>query len=330
MTPSMSHPQRVVVYTDGGAEPNPGIGGWGAVVIGPDAGERCELSGGEESTTNNRMELTAAIRALEALAPGHEVDLHTDSSYLRLGITQWLPRWKRGGWRLRGGDPVKNDDLWRELEAAAARHRVRWHWVKGHSGHRHNERAHTLAAAEIARRRRSTPREARDPMPGAAGGPPSGGAGGEGGGRQAVPDAAPDVEVLLKLSCVRGRGAWAARLRRGGEESVLGGHASGVTANRLELLAAVEVLAALRERERVDWRGGSDYLREGASKWLDGWRRRGYRTSGGDPVKNADVWRVLEQALARHVIRFRPAAEEDGPELATLEREVKVRLGRLR
>jgi ribonuclease HI len=111
---------------------------------------------------------------------------------------------------------------------------------------------------------------------------------------------------------------------------VLGGEASGVTANRLELLAAAEVLAALRERERVDWRGGSDYLREGASKWLDGWRRRGYRTSGGDPVKNADVWRVLERALARHIIRFRPAAEEDGPELATLEREVKVRLGRLR
>jgi ribonuclease HI len=310
----MNEPRRAVVYTDGGAEPNPGVGGWGAVLLDPVAGGRREISGGDDRTTNNRMELVAAIRALEALEPGHDVDLHTDSSYLRFGITQWLPRWKRSGWRIRGGDPVKNDDLWRELETASARHRVRWHWVRGHSGQEHNERAHLLAAAEIQRRRAGAIRSMA----------------GSNEGEAREPDAGPpaDVAVLLKLSCVGGHGAWAARVRRGAEESVLGGEATGVTANRLELMAAAAVLAALPAGERIDWRGGSDYLREGASKWLAAWRRRGYRTSAGDPVKNADLWRALESPLAQHAIRFGPVGVDDEAELAALERDVKKRLGR--
>jgi ribonuclease HI len=307
-----------VVYTDGGAEPNPGTGGWGAVIVEPSIVERRELSGAESHTTNNRMELTAAIRALEALEPGHDVDLFTDSSYLRLGITRWLRRWKAEGWRVRGGEPVKNDDLWRELEAAAARHRVRWHWVKGHSGAELNERAHELAALEIARLR---------------------GAAGRGGRARSGPDRSEgasgrdeslssDAEVLLKLTCAGGRGAWAARVRRGVEDTVLRGEASAVTSNRLELLAAEEVLAALPERATVDWRGGSDYLRDGASKWLEGWRRRGWRTSSGEPVKNADLWRRLEGPLAARIIRFGPATEGDQEDLAALARVVKERLGR--
>ena len=313
--------RSVVIYTDGGAEPNPGIGGWGAVIVGPTTDERRELSGGEVHTTNNRMELMAAIRALEALEPGPQVDLHTDSSYLRLGITQWLRRWKAEGWRVRGGEPVKNADLWRELEVAAARHRVRWYWVKGHSGQELNERAHTLAAAEIARRRGATRRGASTAPSMAAGG------GADLGDdlRNAPP---PDAEVLLKLSCSGGRGAWAARVRRGMEDTVLGGEASPVTSNRLELLAAADVLAALPEQGIIEWRGGSDYLREGASKWLDGWRRRGYRTSGGEPVKNADLWRRLERSLAIRSISFRPATEADREDLAVLERVVRERLDR--
>jgi ribonuclease HI len=299
-----SRDPAVVVYTDGGAEPNPGVGGWGAVILDPSSGER-EISGGDDSTTNNRMELTAAIRALETLHPGRRVDVHTDSTYLRLGITQWLRRWKAAGWRVRGGDAVKNEDLWRDLESASSRHRVRWHWVKGHSGHRHNERAHALAAAEIERRRRPAPRRA-------AGSTPAG------------------VEVLLKLSCVGGRGAWAARVRRDGVVTTLGGEASEVTANRLELLAAAEVLGALPEEEPIDWRGGSDYLRAGASKWLATWRRRGFRTAGGDPVKNEDVWRRLEGLLLKRRVRFAAAVEDDATALEALEREVERRLGRRR
>ena len=312
-----------MIYTDGGAEPNPGVGGWGAVIVDPTTGERRELSEGEAHTTNNRMELMAAIRALEALEPGYQVDLYTDSSYLRLGITQWMRRWKAEGWRLRGGDPVKNDDLWRELEAAAARHRVRWHWVKGHSGEELNERAHLLAAAEIARRRDASRRDASTA--------PSRAVGARADRGEDLPSAPPpDAEVLLKLSCAGGRGAWAARVRRGVEDTVLGGEASQVTSNRLELLAAADVLAALPEQGTIEWRGGSDYLREGASKWLEGWRRRGYRTSGGDPVKNADLWRRLERPLATRSIRFRAATEADREDLAALERAVKERLDRRR
>jgi len=325
----MTEPRRALVYTDGGAEPNPGVGGWGALILDLESGERRELSGGEPFTTNNRMELTAAIEALRALEPGHEIELFTDSSYLRHGITRWLPGWKRAGWRLRGGEPVKNEDLWRALEEAAARHRVRWHWVKGHSGQEHNERAHELAAAEIARRRRAV-RSGPGVPPASANGPMAGGALGLDRAPVEAPARQPDACVLLKLSCVAGRGAWAARVRRGGEETLLGGEASGVTSNRLELLAAAAVLDALPSEGVIDWRGGSDYLREGASKWLDGWRRRGYRTSTGDPVKNADLWRLLEKPLAGRTIRFGPAGEEDEPSLGELEREVKKRLGRAR
>jgi ribonuclease HI len=312
-----------MIYTDGGAEPNPGVGGWGAVIIDSATGERRELSGGEAHTTNNRMELGAAIRALEALEPGYQVDLYTDSSYLRLGITQWLRRWKVQGWRLRGGEPVKNDDLWRELEAAAARHRIRWHWVKGHSGQELNERAHQLAAVEIARLRGASRRDTSVSTSTTI-------VEGTGGAGPVPGTAMPDAEVLLKLSCAGGRGAWAARVRRGVEDTVLGGEASQVTSNRLELLAAADVLAALPEQGTIEWRGGSDYLREGASKWLEGWRRRGYRTSGGEPVKNADLWRRLERPLATRSIRFGPATDADREGLAELDRAVKKRLERRR
>jgi ribonuclease HI len=138
---------RVEVWTDGACRGNPGPGGWG-VLLRTGKVER-ELKGAEPGTTNNRMELTAAIRALEALKRPCSVDLYTDSQYLRGGITEWMTAWKRNGWRTASRQPVKNQDLWQALEAAAARHEVRWHWVRGHSGHPENERADALANAAI-------------------------------------------------------------------------------------------------------------------------------------------------------------------------------------
>ena len=134
---------EVTIFTDGACSGNPGPGGWGAILIAKDR-ER-ELMGGELATTNNRMEMTAAIRALEALNRPCRVELHTDSQYLRQGITEWLAGWKRRGWRTADNKPVKNEDLWRELDLARARHEVSWRWVKGHSGHPLNERADGLA-----------------------------------------------------------------------------------------------------------------------------------------------------------------------------------------
>ena len=140
--------ERVTIFTDGACSGNPGPGGWGALLR--YKGRERELSGAEPLTTNNRMELTAAIMALEALKRPCTVDLWTDSQYVRSGITEWLKGWKARGWKTAERKPVKNDDLWRRLDEAQARHEVAWHWVRGHDGHAENERADALARGAMA------------------------------------------------------------------------------------------------------------------------------------------------------------------------------------
>ena len=140
--------KEVEVFTDGACSGNPGPGGWGAILR--FGAHEKELSGGEPLTTNNRMELMGAISALEALKEPCAVDLHTDSSYLKDGVTKWMHGWKRNGWRTADKKPVKNQDLWERLDAALKRHTLRWHWVKGHAGHAENERADELARAGMA------------------------------------------------------------------------------------------------------------------------------------------------------------------------------------
>ena len=135
--------KQVQAFTDGACSGNPGPGGWGAVLQFGDR-ER-ELYGGADDTTNNRMELTAAIEALKALKEPCEVSLTTDSTYVKDGITQWLVNWKKNGWKTAARKPVKNQDLWQQLDDQASRHRIEWRWVKGHSGHPENERADALA-----------------------------------------------------------------------------------------------------------------------------------------------------------------------------------------
>ncbi len=139
------------IFTDGACAGNPGPGGWGAIVIAGD--RRREMSGYEPATTNNRMEMMAAVQALRTLPPESSVALHTDSQYLKNGMQSWLARWKKNGWRTADRKPVKNDDLWRTLDALAAAHRISWHWVRGHDGHPENERCDELANEAIRRRR---------------------------------------------------------------------------------------------------------------------------------------------------------------------------------
>ena len=138
------------MFTDGACSGNPGPGGWGAILRWN--GTEKELSGGERATTNNRMELMAAIAALEALTRPVTVHIHTDSQYVKDGITRWIRNWKRNGWKTAAKKPVKNAELWQRLDAAARRHEVHWHWVKGHAGHPENERADALARGAIPRR----------------------------------------------------------------------------------------------------------------------------------------------------------------------------------
>ena len=144
---------RVRIYTDGACKGNPGPGGWGALL--QLDGREKELSGGEPDTTNNRMELTAVIRALQALKRHCAIDLYTDSQYVQKGISEWIVSWKRRGWKTADKKPVKNVDLWLELDQLAGGHSIQWHWVKGHAGHIENERADQLANEGIASLRNS-------------------------------------------------------------------------------------------------------------------------------------------------------------------------------
>jgi ribonuclease HI len=142
--------ERVHIFTDGACSGNPGPGGWGAILRWN--GHEKEIAGGARATTNNRMELTAAIEALNALKAPRAVTIHTDSQYVMDGLTKWLPKWKRNGWKTSDKKPVKNTDLWRALDEACARHDVSWKWVRGHDGHAENERADALARGAIPKR----------------------------------------------------------------------------------------------------------------------------------------------------------------------------------
>ena len=153
----------VEIYTDGACSGNPGPGGWAALLR--YGGHEKELQGWCGRTTNNRMELLAAIRALEALKRPSRVVIHTDSQYLRQGITQWLPRWIRNGWRTSARKPVKNQDLWRQLHRLCGVHRVEWRWVKGHAGHEENERVDRLAREAMEAGKRGEMREDRMGLP---------------------------------------------------------------------------------------------------------------------------------------------------------------------
>jgi ribonuclease HI len=144
---------ELFAYTDGACSGNPGPGGWGVLMIARQDGinvKERSLSGGEPHTTNNRMELLAAISALEALSRDSDISIITDSAYVKNGVTEWIHAWKRNGWRTAGKDPVKNVDLWQRLDLAQSRHRVTWRWIKGHAGHAENERADELARAGMA------------------------------------------------------------------------------------------------------------------------------------------------------------------------------------
>lgn len=148
------HRPKVTIYTDGGCQPNPGAGGWAALLL---YGEHTrELSGGLSQTTNNQMELTAAINALETLKAPCDVTLYTDSEYLKKGITEWMHNWKRNNWKTADKKPVKNQDLWQRLDTAIQRHTITWKWVKGHAGHEFNERVDQLATAAREQVKRET------------------------------------------------------------------------------------------------------------------------------------------------------------------------------
>jgi ribonuclease HI len=282
----LAGPPQVEIYTDGGCKPNPGAGGWGAVLL---AGGRKvrELEGGEARTTNNRMEMMAALEALRSLREPHGVVLITDSTYLKNGITRWMKGWRKRSWMTQAGTPVANKDLWEALDRELERHQVRWRWTRGHSGNRWNERADELATR--GRRQRAQAARAASFVPKAET-------------ASALPKKPADIHVYCAATCDArsGAGAWAVLTKGPRGEETRRGAGSATTANRLHLLAVIEALRGLQASVDVAIHTCSDYVKDGATRWLAGWCARGWRTASGRPVRNQDLWRELSALLGRH------------------------------
>lgn len=297
---------RITIFTDGGADPNPGIGGWAAILVDEASGKHEEMSGGESATTNNRMELTAAIEALMSLEAQCEIDLYTDSTYLRQGVTRWLPGWREAGWRRKDGAWVKNVDLWQRLDDATKRHRIRWQWVKGHAGNKLNERADVLATAEIARRKGASDRNQARPA-------------------QALPEVPwKGGQIFLQVTRSPTGSAWAALIRdANGDEELVTRRGGEGSAQRIALEAACDLLAKISSHVRWQLLTSSDYLRRGVEEWMLRWKENGWSTADGSPVKNADLWQVLEARLRDVQVLFPAVQKGDCPELARLTKLAK-------
>ncbi len=278
----------LAVYTDGGCDPNPGPGGWGAIIRWDE--QEWVLQGNARNTTNNRMELTAAAAALAALTLFDEtpaIELHTDSRYLQRGVTEWLENWAQNGWETSNGSPVKNQDLWRALHRLILDRDIHWNWLKGHAGHRQNERADQLATeARVSLQRRS---QALSPQQPAAS-------------RQDY-----DVELFVKSS-YSGKskhGGWAVVMRWGHHESTLTGSAKGTSANAMLIRGAAEALNKLSRPCNAIIYSDAKYLIQGGASWVKGWLANGWRTRSGGAVANQEEWQRLLQAAEPHQVAWR-------------------------
>jgi ribonuclease HI len=320
-----SPPPAVIAYTDGGCDPNPGPGGWAAVLV--YAEHEVVLQGNDPQSTNNRMELEAAIAALAYLQGRHgacQVDVHTDSTYLRRGIRRWIKRWVANGWLTRNRLPVKNQALWRALYDLSHTHHVRWHWVKGHAGDPLNERVDRLATQargrlsagedlDEVRERLPPPGETPPPpcRPKTVGPPPAPAEALE---VADLPRDAP-VEMSIAVSCrgSNGPGKWVAVLRSGEGRAVLSGREARTTGNLIHLQAATAALRALEAPAEVTVYTTSDYLGRGANEWLPGWQRDGWRTGSGKPVANREQWQALHRAASQHRVTWQVVRGESLP-----------------
>jgi ribonuclease HI len=275
---------KVIIYTDGGSDPNPGIGGWAAVL---QFGEHEKvLTGNDPQTTNNRMELQAAIGALQALKRPCTIEFHTDSEYLRKGITEWIEKWAANNFR-KGSKAIPNADLWQQLWPLTKQHEIEWHWVRGHAGNPLNERVDQLARQA---RLEITPEE----------------------------ELAEDVPRLyVRASCKGnpGPGGWGVVLERGAETEQASGSMLETTNNRMEITAVIEGLRLLPPGSTVQLFTTSDYLFQGATRWIHGWRKNKWQKKDGQPVANADLWQELDQLMGQYKIRWLNAKGQDNPAL---------------
>lgn len=274
---------EIIIYTDGACSPNPGPGGWGAIIL-QEGNKPLELSGFGGNSTNNRMELTAVISALGEIKTPHRITLYTDSQYVKNGITSWIDGWQKKNWQTADKKPVKNVDLWKALLEQVKRHHVNWKWVRGHAADRWNERADELAVA--ARKKESSGKNA----------PPAAK-------RSADPD---NVALYTGVTCKHssGVGAWCVILCWRRHVKVLGAHAEDMTANQLYIKAVIEGLSTLTRKFPVEVHTHSGYLKDGATSWLSGWQKRNWQTREGSPVSNRELWQELAALLDEFEVTF--------------------------
>jgi ribonuclease HI len=280
---SESNLPQVTIYTDGACKPNPGPGGWAAVLLYPDPPPR-ELVGSDPETTNNRMELRAALEALLSLAETHHVELYTDSQYLRRGITEWLPSWQERDWQTTVNTDVKNQELWEALAEQLKRHRVTWHWTKGHAGDQWNERADALARSAIP----------APPLP---------------------LDDDQAIHIFTAASYL-GRekvGGWGVLLRYRDRTRTLSGSVRDTTGNRMHIRAAIEGLRALKRPLPIHLYTTSGYLKDGATIWVKSWPDRDWLTKEGRSVRNRDLWEALANLTQEHEINWHVVSKRDAP-----------------
>ena len=315
---------EIIAYTDGACSGNPGPGGWGVLLQAVKAGsllKERELSGGESRTTNNRMEMTAAIKALECLSRSTRIRLHTDSQYLKNGITDWIRKWRANGWRTATKKPVKNSELWQRLDKLCQEHDVEWIWLKGHAGIEGNERADAIARLGMKPyldQSRGSRNERRSTEP----------AQGTSDDRSVIHDArednkpdiasehsgaAPRVEVIAytdgACSGNPGPGGWGVLLQpvKSGslpKERELSGGESRTTNNRMEMTAAIKALECLPSSTRIRVHTDSQYLKNGITDWIRKWRANGWRTASKTPVKNSELWRRLDELCQVHDVEW--------------------------
>jgi len=281
---------EVIIYTDGACDPNPGPGGWAAVLR--SGRHEKVLTGSEPRTTNNRMELQAVIAALNALKKPSHVVLHTDSTYVQKGVTEYLDRWKAKGWRTADKKAVANQDLWQALDEALQRHQIEWVWVKGHAGDPLNEWVDRLAVSMIP--------------------------------RSALPlDDAQAIHIFTGVSCSGATGGWATIIRHGDTLQTSSGREDETSANRLHLLAAQKGLEAAPAGAIVHVYTPSDYAAQGATQWVRNWAAQGWRTKDDQPVKHREVWQAIVTASTGRTVKWhslkdevRPAESKQAEELA--------------
>jgi len=285
--------QTIQIYTDGACQSNPGPGGWGAIILAPDRPPH-KINGGEKSTTNNQMELIAVIKALDSIEKTKDkIVLYTDSKYVMEGITSWINKWKQKDWKTSLNTPVKNQVLWQELDASIQSLNIQWEWVKGHAGNQWNEVADQLARSAVP----SIDTQVEKKV-------------------QKLPTDDPDtihIFTAIAYSSKTKEGAWAAYLRYKTHTKSISEKVKNASINQLHIYSAIGGLQLVKKKYPIHVYTLSDYLKDGASKWIRNWHKNNWITKEGEPVKHKDLWISLQQLTGSYQIKWFRVSKESIP-----------------